>query len=245
MSTRNKLIVWLIALLLVGPVWGDGITNPGGSSSIISGTTPITCTSGTTGVLYQSGGKVTCDTTFTSDGAGQIVASNNFSSTNGFNAAGGAIAINTTSWLYFSNTAEFQIGNPVSAGWGFNAAGVIEFNNGTRGTLAEAKVRSLVGGGSAPSLSGTCVVVAGTQAGGNTIGKFSIPAGNCAQNTTVILTFGFTAPNGWHCNATDHTTVAAIFAETGALSPTTATLTITSATAAVAADVVTFACFAF
>jgi hypothetical protein len=71
-------MVWLgrivLALaLLTGPAWAEGITNPGGSSSITAGTTPITCTSGTTGVLFQSAGKVACDSGFTYAGAGGAV----------------------------------------------------------------------------------------------------------------------------------------------------------------------------
>lgn len=51
----------------------------------------------------------------------------------------------------------------------------------------------LQSGGSAPTLSGSCSVLATTQKGGNAIGQFTIPSGNCATSTTITLTFATTA----------------------------------------------------
>lgn len=69
MLIPNKFaIATIIAGFLAGPALADGISNPGGSSSITSGATPITCTSGTQGVLFQSSGTVTCVSAFSFDG---------------------------------------------------------------------------------------------------------------------------------------------------------------------------------
>ena len=115
-----------------------------------------------------------------------------------------------------------------------SAAGVMEFNNGTKGTLAEAKLRSLVFGGSPPTLSGTCT--SGTQTGGNTAGTF---LATCTAQT-VILTFAYTAPTGWICNAHDLSTPADALNQT-ASTTTTATLTGTT----VASDKIAFNCMAY
>lgn len=75
MLTPNKYaIVTAIIIGLAGPSLADGISNPGGSSSITAGNTPVTCTSGTSGVLFQSSGKVGCDSGFTYAGSGGAVA---------------------------------------------------------------------------------------------------------------------------------------------------------------------------
>jgi hypothetical protein len=54
-------MIWriLVFMLLAHAAWAQQISG-GGSSSLVSGTTPLTCTSGTTGVLYQSSGTVAC-----------------------------------------------------------------------------------------------------------------------------------------------------------------------------------------
>ena len=97
---------------------------------------------------------------------------------------------------------------------------------------------------SKPVLTGTCVVVAGTQKGGLIHGEFAIPAGNCAIGTTVIMTVPLAAPNGYSCKANNVNTPGSVWDQTGVANPTTtATLTIRAATAAsTAGDIVKFIC---
>jgi len=124
------------------------------------------------------------------------------------------------------------------------AAGEIDVTNGvstagcsTAANCRDLRLRSLVGGGSVPSISGCG---AGTQVGGATIGSFnSGTTGTC----TVTLTFLTTAPNAWFCDAQNQTTFASfanIMFQNGG-STTTAVLTGTT----VSGDVIKFACFAY
>lgn len=117
-----------------------------------------------------------------------------------------------------------------------NAAGVVEVNNNTNGTLRELTARSFLMGGATPTASGTCAVT--TQVGGNTAGKFTA-SGACVAGT-YILTFGFTATNGWACDAQDQTTPTDTIKQTG-VSATSATFAATTANA----DVVNFKCLAY
>lgn len=110
-----------------------------------------------------------------------------------------------------------------------NAAGVLEINNGTAGTFADLKLRTVISGGSPPALTGTCTT--GSQVGGNTAGAF---AATCISQT-VIITFATTAPNGWVCNANDMTTPADSLKQS-AYTTTSCTLTGTT----VALDSITF-----
>lgn len=123
-------------------------------------------------------------------------------------------------------------GNP-DTGTARNAAGVTEFNNGRNGTFREAKLRSLIVGGTVPGISGCS---AGTQTGGGTAGTYaSGTTGVC----TVTLTFAFTAPTGWNCSANNQTT-ANLIRQTGG-STTTAVIAGTT----VSGDVVSFGCMAY
>jgi hypothetical protein len=67
---------WLFAalLILVAAIAAQGelITHSVGGGAVSSGVTPLTCASGTTGILYQKSGKVACDSTFTYDGTSAI-----------------------------------------------------------------------------------------------------------------------------------------------------------------------------
>jgi len=68
---------WLFAalLILVAAIAAQGelITHSVGGGSVIAGVTPVTCSSGTAGVLFQSSGKVGCDSGFTYAGANGAV----------------------------------------------------------------------------------------------------------------------------------------------------------------------------
>jgi hypothetical protein len=76
---------WLFAALLIIvaaiAAQGELITHSVGGGSVIAGVTPVTCSSGTTGVLFQSSGKVGCDSGFTYAGAGGQVKLNGGSAT--------------------------------------------------------------------------------------------------------------------------------------------------------------------
>lgn len=114
-----------------------------------------------------------------------------------------------------------------------NAAGVVEVNNGTPGAYRDAKLRSVISGGTVPGISGCS---AGTQTGGATAGTYaSGTTGVCS----VTLTFAFTAPAGWNCSANNQTT-ANLIRQTGG-STTTAVISGTT----VSGDVVSFGCMAF
>lgn len=101
---------------------------------------------------------------------------------------------------------------------------------------------AFIAGGTAPTLTGTCVVVAGTQTGGSTVGKFAIPAGNCVATTTVIASMP-TAPTGWSCDAHNLNTPTSVIDQT-AVATNSVTYTIRTVTSN-AADVVLFKCLAF
>lgn len=78
------------------------------------------------------------------------------------------------------------------------------------------------------------------QKGGNAIGQFTIPSGNCATTTTITLTFATTATNGWYCSAHDVTTTGSAFQVTA---QTTTTVQFTIATTnASSGDIIQFRC---
>lgn len=110
------------------------------------------------------------------------------------------------------------------------APDVVAVGNGTAGDATGAlESRSFVATGATPTLTGTCTT--NTQTGANTAGTFKA---TCTAQT-VIITFAFTAPTGWTCNAHDFTTPTDALNQT-ASSTTSCTLTGTTA----AADVVSF-----
>lgn len=115
-----------------------------------------------------------------------------------------------------------------------NAAGVVEVNSGTGAAYREIKYRSAISGGTVPGISGC---TAGTQVGGGSAGTFvSGTTGAC----TVVLTFAFTAPNGWVCHANDLSTPANLISQSAR---TTTTCTVTGTT--VSGDVISFLAIAY
>lgn len=88
--------------------------------------------------------------------------------------------------------------------------------------------------GSTPTLTGSCTT--NTQVGGNTAGAFHA---TCTVQT-VIITFAFSAPNGWSCNTHDLTTPADVLSQS-AYSANSCTLSGTTA----AADNIAFDAVAF
>ena len=77
--------------------------------------------------------------------------------------------------------------------------------------------------------------------GGATAGKFtSGTTGACTVTITMNGAVGLTAPNGWHCTASDETTPANLISQSAS---TTTTATITGTT--VTSDVISFSCFGY
>ena len=140
--------------------------------------------------------------------------------------------------LNWTNTINTFSGSSVDTGIKRNAAGIVEANNGsgcsTAANCREFKARSYLVGGSTPTLTGTCTTA--SQTGGNTAGTFTA---TCTSQT-VIITFGFTAPNGWSCNAHDLTTPADTLNQT---SSAAGSCTLTGTT--VATDTISFNAVAY
>ena len=115
------------------------------------------------------------------------------------------------------------------------AAGLAEVYNGsacgtTAANMRDLELRSIVGGGSTPSISGCS---AGTQTGGATAGTFaSGTSGTC----TVTFTFATTAPTGWIVTAHDTTTPTDSMNQTATITTTAATISGTT----VSGDVITW-----
>lgn len=113
-----------------------------------------------------------------------------------------------------------------------NAIGVVEVNSGVAGTYRDLKLRSLVGGGTAPAVSSGSIVTGSTNVAGQinsaTTGAF-----------TCIITFTSTAPTGWSIHPSNMTTANLI--RQSASSTTTATITGTT----VSGDVISYVAVAF
>lgn len=143
----------------------------------------------------------------------------------------------TTGTVYIDNdtTAQVQFGTAGDVDLYRISAGLLGLTNSTPGTYRDLELRSLVSGGTAPSISGCS---AGTQTGGGTAGTYkSGTSGTC----TVTLTFALTAPTGWSCYANDQTTPADVQKQIAGGSTTTAVISGTTVTA----DVVSFGCVAY
>lgn len=158
-------------------------------------------------------GSPTCAVDFGANGATQI------------SIEGGEVGGFTTPFCNMANVVN-----------GLSIVGVLEANTAFAALNTYTYLPAIIGNGAVPAGSGSCPI--NTQAGGNTVGKFS--ANGLCTAGTVILTFATTATNGWVCDAHDQTTPADIMNQT-ASSPTTVTLTGTMASA----DVVAFKCMAY
>ena len=119
-------------------------------------------------------------------------------------------------------------------GIGRNAAGIVEANSGTPGTLRDFKARSLLGGGTSPTV-GTC----GTIGTGSTNSAGFITSGVTGACVSVITFNGTTAPTGWSC-AVSNSATANLHRQT-ASSTTTATLSGTT----VDGDILRYVCIAY
>lgn len=261
-----KIIAVLIGCILGHAVFAQTLTPTGGGSG---GITSLTANSSPTSgfsagqFMFSDGSKLQNSTNVTfNSGTGTLTASAtslvlgaatgtvydyNVSATGQHTFTGsvtlgtGAFMINASSGSSIQHGSfpiQFGSSGVTSPDTGIarNAAGVTEANNATKGTLAEFKSRSYVGGGSSPTNSGTCAVT--SQTGGNTVGSF-IASGACAAGT-YIFGFGFSAPNGWACDAEDRTTITDTIQQT-ASTVTNATFKATTASA----DVVSWKCTAY
>ncbi len=119
---------FILALLLAWGLSGVAFAQYAGSfggSSITSGTTPVTCASGTTGVLFQSSGKVTCGSALTFNGADTL----------NFGPAASAIASNASNMQLINNgNGNFLIQNPGGESFFFTGAAAaprLDWNNAT------------------------------------------------------------------------------------------------------------------
>lgn len=109
-----------------------------------------------------------------------------------------------------------------------SAAGVAQVGttaNNSNGVWVAAAIR---GGGAAAALTGTgaCATFSG-QVGASNVGQAACASATAAS--TLTITPGTTAPNGWVCNVQDETTRANLFQQTSHTA-TACTLTITSVT---------------
>lgn len=250
----------LVAICLVMSAVGANAQTLQPSSVITAGTTPVV--GGTNGcLLFQSGTSIGCNNQITTLGTGNLQLGNgsanasystfgtagsfqnidnsaNLRSNLGYNTNNVAnhptLQLDSGGFIGFSSTAVAN--GTFDIALARNAAGVFEVDNGTAGTFREMLARSYIGGGSAPTSSGSCAVT--SQVGGNTVGSF-VAAGSCAGGT-YILGFSFSAPNGWSCDGEDRTTTTDTVQQT-ASTVTNATFKATTASA----DVVSWKCTAY
>jgi hypothetical protein len=129
-------------------------------------------------------------------------------------------------------------GTSGDTGFARNAAGVVEVNGGTKGTITGTlKPANVNIAGSVPvDGGGSCT--ASSFAGGASAGTFS--AAVCTGGT-IAITFAFTAPTGWSCDAEDRTTPSTGKLQQNATTTTKATFLATNS----AADVVQYKCIAY
>jgi hypothetical protein len=79
--------------------------------------------------------------------------------------------------------------------------------------------------------------------GGGYAGTFTLGANNCTVVITLNVATGYTAPNGWTCDAHDRTTIADLIS--GESSSTTTTASIVIPVTAGATDIISFKCSPF
>ncbi len=128
-------------------------------------------------------------------------------------------------------------GGAADSGFARNAAGIVEVNNGTAGTLRDLIQRHPLAGGTSPTIAsgfGTTPSIAGKDAAGRvTVGS----GGTAATGTITFGTAWATAPV---CTAANETTQLALFP-----TATTTTLTLASTTPFTAADKLVYQCIGY
>lgn len=134
-----------------------------------------------------------------------------------------------------------SVSGTVDLGLSRDAANVLDVGSGAAANSAGVvKAAAFRAGGAAAGLTGTgaCATFSG-QVGGSNGGQAQCTAATAAS--TLTITPGTTAPNGWVCYVQDQTTRANLFQQTSN-SATACTLTVTSATQN---DVFVFTAFQF
>lgn len=143
--------------------------------------------------------------------------------------------LTTSNWGWCSSVTN----STCDTGLSRNAAGVVEFNNGTTGTFRDARGRHYLGGGVAPAVTNTtansCGTTAASLVGSDIAGKVTVGA-TAGTSCTVTFTTAFTNPPA--CSASDESTAVL----TRASSTTT---TVILAGVFTAGDVVAYQCLGY
>lgn len=142
---------------------------------------------------------------------------------------------------YTWGSATAASGAGADTGVSRSAAGVVSADTSTVGNgLGSFKGRAFTSSGTAAGLTGTgaCATLS-TQTGGSSAGRATCTGTTGAS--TLTITPGITAPNGWVCYVQDQTTRANLLQQTS----TTATACTLTATSVTQNDVVVFSAMAF
>ena len=143
-------------------------------------------------------------------------------------------------------SSSVTLGTVASLGQGFAVGSVTDPGAGNISATNFSSAGVFEGTGTLPTITGSCAVVAGTQTGGSTVGKFAIPVTPCTASATVILAFPAGVappPNGYACDMHNLSTPTSIWDQTGT-SGTGVTFTVRSVTSN-AADIISFKCMAY
>lgn len=136
-----------------------------------------------------------------------------------------------TGWMKFATNGNVGVGSGIVMGFtssgdatgtldtafSRNAAGVVEVNSGTKGTLKNIIAETHVAGGAATSCTGATI-------GSGSKNNAGFVTATTTGASTIVITFSFTATTGWSVIAFNGTTVANLITQTAG-NTTTATLT--------------------
>lgn len=221
----------ILSIGATGPTGPTGPTGGGGISGLTTGTIPKAASATTLN-----------DSAITQSGSNISVVGNGFF--NGVAGGGGTVALSNAVLpsIYFGSASGTQGATNYSYGDGImnTLSGELSFriSNSSKVFMGANGVRA----GATQSI-GTKFAASGcsngTTVGGATAGRFvSGTTGAC----TVTITMGdsITSANGWHCTATNRTTLANLYTQSGD-STTTTTLTGTTVTG----DVISFSCVGY
>lgn len=116
-------------------------------------------------------------------------------------ATGGSLRLGSDVPLQFSGTSGDATAAK-DAGVARSAAGIVEINNGTIGTIRDFKIRHQLAGGTAPT-AGACGTSPGTPTGGDLAGRIAVGS---SPSSTCVVTFGTTYTTPPNCFAVNKTT---------------------------------------
>lgn len=106
---------------------------------------------------------------------------------------------NSTTAAVLGSGSVFSTGS-ADTGVSRNAAGVVEANSGTAGTLRDFKARTFIPGG-------TDVTCTGGTIGTGSKNHAGFVTATTTGTSTIVITFTVTAPTGWNVSASDSTAV--------------------------------------